>query len=68
MVEVEMMDKRTKVKTAVNIVCLLISVIALYVFAAVIDVSVGWRFALIVIAIGWIVSAVSNLIECFKPK
>lgn len=61
-----MMNKRTKVKTAVNIICLMISIIALYAFSAVIDVSVGWRIALIVIAIGWIVSAVSNLIECLK--
>ncbi|MBR3785538.1 MAG: hypothetical protein IKJ77_03960 [Firmicutes bacterium] len=61
-----MMNKRTIAKTAVNIICLMISVIALYAFTAVIEVSIGWRLALIVIAIGWIVSAVSNLIECLK--
>ena len=63
-----MMDKRTKIKTAVNAACLLISITALYAFASVIDVSLGWRITLIVIAIGWTVSAVSNLIDCLKQS
>lgn len=60
------MDKRTKIKTAVNIVCLIISIVALYAFVAIVDVSVGGRTVLIVIAIGWIISSVTNLIACFK--
>ncbi len=63
-----MVDKRTKIKTAVNIVFLIMSMVALYAFAAIIDISVGWRIVLIVIAIGWIVSGVSNLIGCFKQR
>lgn len=62
------MDKRTKIKAIVSTVCLIISIIALYAFAAVIDVSGGWRIALIVIAIGWIISGVSNLIGCFRKR
>lgn len=60
------MDKRMKIKTIINIVCLMISIIALYAFVTLIDVSVGWRIVLIVMAIGWIVSAISNLIGYFK--
>lgn len=63
-----MVDKRTRIKTAVNIVFLMMSVVALYAFAVIVDVSTGWRIALIVIAIGWIISGVSNLIGCFKQR
>jgi len=62
------MDKRMKIKTIINIVCLIISIIALYAFVTMIDISVGWRIVLIVIGIGWIVSAISNLIGCFKQS
>lgn len=60
------MDKRIKIKTAVNMACLIISTVALYAFVAIADVSAGWRKVLIVIAIGWIVSGITNLGECFK--
>lgn len=68
MVEVKRVDKRTKIKTAVNIVFLMMGMVALYAFAAIIDVSSGWRIALIVIAIGWIVSGILNLMECFRKE
>ena len=60
------MDKRTKTKAIVSTVGLIISIAALYAFIAIVDISSGWRIALIVIAIGWIVSGVLNLMECFK--
>lgn len=63
-----MVDKRTRIKLIISTVCLIISIAALYAFAAIVDVSGGWRIALIVIAIGWIVSGVSNLIGCFKQR
>lgn len=59
------MDNRTKIKTITTIICLIISVFALYTFIFVVDVSKGWRIVLIVIAISWIISGVSNLIEYF---
>lgn len=62
------MDKRTRIKAIVSTVCLIISIAALYAFAAIIDVSAGWRAVLIVIAIGWIISSVVNLIACFKQS
>jgi len=61
-----MLDKRTIIKAIVSTVCLIISIVALYVFVAVVDVSSGWRIVLIVIVIGWIASAILNLIECLK--
>ena len=60
------MDRRTKVKTITTIFCLLISIFALYTFIFVIDVSRGWQITLIIIAIFWIISGISNLLEFFR--
>ena len=63
------MDKRTKVKLITTVICLLFSVFALYTFIFVADVSKGWRIVLIIIAIFWILSGLSNLMEyCGKKK
>ena len=63
------MDKRTKVKLITTVICLLFSVFALDTFIFVADVSKGWRIALIIIAIFWILSGLSNLMEyCGKKK
>lgn len=59
------MDRRTKTKAITTIICLLLSIFALYTFIFVAEVSIGWRIAFVVIAISWIISAISNLIECF---
>ena len=40
-----------------------LSLIALYAFCCVVDVKLGWRIALIVISLSWIVSGILNLIE-----
>ena len=45
------MDKRTKVKAITTIICLILSVFALYTFIFVADVSNGWRIVLIIINI-----------------
>ncbi len=60
------MDKHIKIKLITTIICLLVSVIALYSFVFVIDVSNGWRIALIIIAISWIISGVSNIVDYLK--
>lgn len=62
------MDKRTKVKLITTVICLLFSVFALYTFIFVADVSKGWRIALIIIAIFWILSGLSNLMEYYGNK
>lgn len=55
--------KHKQVKLITTIVCMALSLIALYAFCFVVDVRLGWRIALIVISLGWIVSGILNLIE-----
>lgn len=59
------MDRRTKIKVITTLICLVLSIVALYTFIFVADVSSGWRITLIVIAIFWIITGISNLIEYF---
>ncbi len=62
------MDKHTKVKVVTTIICVIISIFALYTFLFVAEVSKGWRIALIITAIFWIVSGISNLVEYLGKK
>ena len=62
------MDKRTKVKAITTIICLLFSVFALYTFIFVVDVSKSWKVVLIIIALSWIISGISNLVEYFGKR
>jgi len=62
------MDKRTKAKTITTIICMALSIVALYAFIFVLDVSAGWRIALIVIALGWLADCVIRLTKSFKRK
>lgn len=62
------MDRRTKTKAITTVICLLLSIFALYTFIFVAEVSIGWKIALIVIAISWIISGISNLIEYFGKR
>lgn len=55
------MDRRTKTKLITTVVCLAISVIALYAFLFVVEVSRGWRIFLVIIGISWLLSAILNL-------
>lgn len=50
--------KHKQVKLITTIVCMALSLIALYAFCFVVDVKLGWRIALIVISLGWIVSGI----------
>ena len=60
------MDRRTKTKRITTVVCLAISVIALYAFLFVVEVSMGWWIFLVIIGISWILSAVLNLRDLWK--
>ena len=60
------MDKRTKVKIATTLTCLIISLSALCVFVFLSDVSTGWRITLILLALSWIISGILNLYSYFK--
>lgn len=43
-----------------------VSLFALYTFIFVFDNGIGWKIALIIIGLGWLISAVSGLIENLK--
>ncbi|HJA51520.1 MAG TPA: hypothetical protein H9952_00020 [Candidatus Massiliomicrobiota merdigallinarum] len=64
------MDKRKKIKVITTIICLLLSIFALYTFIFIAEVSKGWRMriVLIIIAIFWIISGISNLLEYFGKQ
>lgn len=62
------LDRRTKVKTITTIICMIISIFALYTFIFIVDVSKEWRITLVIIAIFWIISGIMNLIEFFEKK
>ncbi len=62
------MDKRTKTKAIISIICIVLSIFSLYSFIFVAEVSRGWRVVLIVIAIFWIISGISNLFQYFGKK
>ena len=60
------MDRRIKTKVITTIVCMVLSLIALYTFCFVLDVSFGWRIFLILLAASWITSGIINLYTHFK--
>ena len=57
------MDKRIKTKVITTIIYMLLSILALYTFIFVAEVSKGWGITLVVIAIFWIIFRVSNLVN-----
>ena len=62
------MVKHKKVKLITTIVCMALSLIALYTFCFVVDVKLGWRIVLIIVSLSWIGSGILNLIEYRKGK
>ena len=62
------MNKHTKIKIITTVICLIISLFALYTFAFIAEISKGRRIVLIVIAICWILSGISNLIGYIGKK
>lgn len=62
------MDKHIKIKVMTTIICLILSIFALYTFVFVVEVSKGWRMTLVIIAIFWIISGISNLVEYFGKR
>lgn len=60
------MDKRTKTKAITTVICMIASLIAFYEFCFVLDVSMGWRIILILLALSWITSGIFNLHTYFK--
>ena len=62
------MDKHIKIKVMTTIICLILSIFALYTFVFVAEVSKGRRMILVIIAIFWIISGISNLVEYFGKR
>ena len=62
------MDKHIKIKAMPTIICLILSIFALYTFVFVAEVSKGWRMILVIIAIFWIISGISILVEYFGKR
>ena len=62
------MDKRTKIKAAVTILCMAASLFALYTFLFVSDLGPAWKAVLCVVAVFWLISGASNLLAYFSRK
>ena len=62
------MDKRTKIKSAVTILCMAASLFALYTFLFVSDLAPAWKTALCVVAVFWLISGASNLLTYLGSK
>ena len=62
------MKTRNKVKLITTIICMVLSLIALFAFFFVVEVAPVWRVILIIIALGWVASGVYNLNEYRKSE
>lgn len=62
------MDKEKKRKFHLMLygITIPVSLFALYTFVFVFDNGIGWKIALIIIGLGWLISAVSGFIENLK--
>lgn len=59
-------EKRRKLNLILYSIGVLISIFALYTFIFIFDNGIGWKIALIIIGIGWLLSAVSGLLNNLK--
>ena len=58
--------KHRKVLLVLYWIGITISLFALYTFIFVFDNGIGWKIALIIIGLGWLISAISGFIENLK--
>lgn len=59
-------EKKRKHNLVLNGIAIPISVFALYTFIFVFDNGIGWKIALIVIGLGWLISAISGFMSNLK--
>ena len=59
-------EKRRKLNLILYSIALPVSLFALYIFIFVFDKGIGWKTALIIIGIGWLLSAVSGILNNLK--
>ena len=59
-------DKIRKINLLLYGIAIPISIFALYTFIFVFDNGIGWKIALIIIGLGWLISAISGFIKNLK--
>ena len=59
-------EKRRKLNLFLYGIATPVSLFALYTFIFVFDNGIGWKIALIIIGLGWLISAISGFIKNFK--
>lgn len=59
-------EKKRKRNLVLNGIAIPISVFALYTFIFVFDNGIRWRIALIIIGLGWLISAISGFVNNLK--
>ena len=59
-------EKKRKLHLVLYGIAIPVSLFALYTFMFVFDNGIGWKIALIMIGLGWLISAVSGFIENLK--
>ena len=59
-------EKKRKLHLVSYGIAIPVSLFALYTFIFVFDNGIGWKIALIIIGLGWLISAVSGFIENLK--
>ena len=60
------MVKKKKIKLITTLICILFSVVALFAFCFVFDMSTTWRIITVLVAVSWIISGIINIVECIK--
>ena len=59
-------EKRRKIHLVLYGIAIPVSLFALYTFIFVFDNGIGWKIALTIIGLGWLISAISGFIKNFK--
>ena len=59
-------EKKRKLHLVLYGIAIPVSLFALYTFMFVFDNGIGWKIALIIIGLGWLISAISGVIENLK--
>lgn len=59
-------EKRRKLNLILYSIAVPVSIFALYTFIFVFDNGIGWKIALIIIGTGWLISAISGVLNNLK--
>ena len=59
-------EKRRKLDLILYGIAIIVSIFALYTFIFAFDNGIGWKTTLIIIGIGWLLSAISGFLKAVK--